>query len=129
MAGPSFSEQRTPPALLSTFVWRITASHMTSYFILGWLASTVLDYRSAFASGALAGYMLDFGSPWVAAGPALQVVRGVLFGLVLWPAREPLLGQPHGVWRLWILFVGLAIWATDEYEMRRAIANFSAPAP
>ena len=28
-----------------------------------------------------------------------------------------------------VLFVGLAIWATDEYEMRRAIANFSAPAP
>ena len=27
-----------------------------------------------------------------------------------------------------VLFVGLAIWATDEYEMRRAIANFSAPA-
>ena len=26
-----------------------------------------------------------------------------------------------------VLFVGLAIWATDEYEMRRAIANFSAP--
>ena len=28
-----------------------------------------------------------------------------------------------------VLFVGLAIWATDEYEMRRAIAYFSAPAP
>jgi hypothetical protein len=27
-----------------------------------------------------------------------------------------------------VLFVGLAIWATDEYEMRRAIANFSSPA-
>jgi hypothetical protein len=27
-----------------------------------------------------------------------------------------------------LLFVGLAIWAADEYEMRRAIANFSAPA-
>jgi hypothetical protein len=26
-----------------------------------------------------------------------------------------------------MLFVGLAIWAADEYEMRRAIANFSAP--
>jgi hypothetical protein len=26
-----------------------------------------------------------------------------------------------------VLFVGLAIWATDEYEMRRAIANVSAP--
>ncbi len=25
-----------------------------------------------------------------------------------------------------VLFVGLALWATDEYEMRRAIANFSA---
>jgi hypothetical protein len=27
-----------------------------------------------------------------------------------------------------VLFVGLAIWATDEFEMRRTIANFSSPA-
>jgi hypothetical protein len=27
-----------------------------------------------------------------------------------------------------LLFVGLAIWATDEFEMRRGVANFSAPA-
>jgi hypothetical protein len=27
-----------------------------------------------------------------------------------------------------LLFVGLAIWAADEYEMRHAIANFSAQA-
>ncbi|HEU0016746.1 MAG TPA: hypothetical protein VFQ31_00075 [Methyloceanibacter sp.] len=27
-----------------------------------------------------------------------------------------------------LLFVGLAIWATDEYEMRRGVANFSSPA-
>jgi hypothetical protein len=27
-----------------------------------------------------------------------------------------------------LLFVGLAIWATDEYEMRRGVANFSATA-
>jgi hypothetical protein len=27
-----------------------------------------------------------------------------------------------------LLFVGLAIWATDEYEMRRGVANFTSPA-
>ena len=27
-----------------------------------------------------------------------------------------------------LLFVGLAIWATDEYEMRRGVASFGAPA-
>ena len=27
-----------------------------------------------------------------------------------------------------LLFVGLAVWATDEYQMRRGIASFGAPA-
>jgi hypothetical protein len=27
-----------------------------------------------------------------------------------------------------LLFVGLAVWATDEYEMGRGIASFGAPA-
>ena len=26
-----------------------------------------------------------------------------------------------------VLFVGLAIWATDEYEMRRGLASFGSP--
>jgi len=26
-----------------------------------------------------------------------------------------------------LLFVGLAVWATDEYEMRRGVAAFGAP--
>ena len=43
--------------------------------ILGILAATLLDYKDLFNAGALAGYMRPLDSPWIAAGPALQVVR------------------------------------------------------
>jgi hypothetical protein len=49
-------------------------------------------------------------SPWVAAGPALQLVRGTLFAMVLWPLAEALLARSWLL--LWGLLVGLAIFGT-----------------
>lgn len=91
----------------SVFVWRVVACHMTSYFVIGWLASTLLGYRDLFgtadspASGSWQ-YMRGFDSPWVAAGPMLQVVRGALFGFVLWPVRSIWVSDQSGVWRVWM---------------------------
>lgn len=81
---------------------------MTTYFVIGWLASTVLGYRELFGTGVWQN-MRSVDSVWVAAGPALQCVRGCLFGLVLWPLRELWLGRTCGWLRIWSLFVGLAI--------------------
>jgi hypothetical protein len=95
-------------------VWRVIASQVTSYFLIGWLASTIAGYRELFGTEVAPGaeswrLMRGFDSPWVAAGPVLQVVRGALFGCVLWPLRSYWLDHRYGVWRMWSLFIGLAI--------------------
>lgn len=94
------------------FFWRITACHMVTYFIIGFLASTYLDYKNFFGTELLRTYMRQIDSPWVAAGPALQVFRGLLFALVLWPIRDSFLKEKKGWLKLWFLFIGLAILGT-----------------
>lgn len=94
------------------FFWRITACHMVTYFIVGILALTYLDYKTFFGKEILAVLMRPLESPWVVAGPALQVVRGLVFALTLWPVRASFLEAKKGWLKLWSLFIGLAILGT-----------------
>jgi hypothetical protein len=51
-------------------------------------------------------------SIWVALGPALQVVRGLVFALALHPFRRVFLDEHRGWLKLWGLFLGLSILST-----------------
>lgn len=94
------------------FLWRVTASHTLTYFIFGLLAACLFDYRSWFETESLSGFMVSMDAPQVAAGPALQLIRGLLFALVLWPIHRAFLLRERGWLYLWLLFVGLAILGT-----------------
>lgn len=95
-----------------TFTWRITAAHIITYFIVGFLAYTIFNYAEVFATGDMAVLMKPTDSPWVMAGPALNIFRGILFGLVLWPFKSVFLETRWGWLKLWGLFMGLAILGT-----------------
>jgi len=56
--------------------------------------------------------MLPPSSKWVAVGPALQVIRGLIFALCLYPFRRVFLDEPRGWLKLWGLLVGLVILST-----------------
>lgn len=94
-----------------TFLWRVTASHVISYFVVGLIAFTVLDYRTLYAETELRHLMRSTDSAWVAAGPALQLIRGALFGLVLWPFVDRIVVR-GGALRLFGLMLGLAVLGT-----------------
>jgi hypothetical protein len=85
---------------------------MLTYFLVGLGAFFILDYRQVFETTELRYLMLPTSSPWVAAGPALQVFRGLLFAVILYPFVGNFTGRNHGVLLLWSLFVGLAILGT-----------------
>ena len=95
-----------------TFVWRITAVHMLTYFIAGILAVYFMDYENLFKSGGLEHYMRPTSDPLVALGPGLQMVRGLIFAIVLWPFRSIFLDAEKGWLNLWGLFLGLGILST-----------------
>jgi len=96
----------------STFFWRITASHMITYMILGMIAANLFDYRDLFETTLLSCMYKPFDSPWIAAGPGLQIIRGLIMAVVFWYFKDNFLHQNHGWLKLWGLLVGLSILST-----------------
>ena len=94
------------------FFWRVTSSHVISYFIMGLIASFLLDYKVAFEQPPLSCFMRSIDSPWVAIGPVLQVVRGLIFSVVLWVFKESFLLEKYGWLKVWGLIVGLSVLST-----------------
>lgn len=94
------------------FFVRVTSSHLVTYMVAGLLAYSVLDYATFFQTDVLACLMRPVSSRWVAAGPALQVVRGLIFAVALYPFRHVFLAERRGWLMLWGLLLGLAVFST-----------------
>ena len=90
-----------------TFVWRITATHTIAYFIAGLFAVMVLRYDEIFGTGALS-FMRSTDSPWVAAGPGLQLIRGALLAFFLYPFKTIFFESKNGWIKFWFLSFGLS---------------------
>jgi hypothetical protein len=86
--------------------------HSVTYFIMGLLALTFLDYRTAFAGEVTRDYMRPVTDPIVALGPALQFIRGILFAAAFYPLREVLFARKNGWLVTWLLLVTLGILST-----------------
>ena len=89
------------------FIWRVAATHSVAYFLAGIFAITFLGYEELFNTGPLS-FMRPTDSAWVAAGPGLQIVRGILLALILWPFRPIFFDTQNGWWKFWILSFGLS---------------------
>lgn len=94
------------------FFARVTACHMVTYFVAGVAAYFLFDYSAAFQSEHLSCYMKPIGSKWVAIGPGLQWIRGLIFAAALYPFRHVFLEGTRGWLTLWGLILGLAILST-----------------
>ena len=105
-------QQKPEGSSFREFLWRVIAVHIITYFLAGGLAYTIFSYDKLYATGTLQYLMKPVTSMWIAAGPALQIFRGILFALVLWPFRKIILFEKYGWLKLWLLFVGLAILGT-----------------
>lgn len=95
-----------------TFCWRIISSHVITYFLMGLIASQVLNYQELFEAEPFSHFMKPMNSMAIAAGPALQVIRGLIFSLALWAFRDVFLKTNRGWLKLWGLLVGLSILST-----------------
>jgi hypothetical protein len=79
------------------------------------LKFNVIVYYELNPDPAMLGYQELFratDSIWVAAGPLFQILRGILFGLVLYPFREAFIPRKWGWVYLWTLFLALALFST-----------------
>lgn len=102
---------QTRPTLFGVVVKTIV-THSVSYFIMGLLASTILDYARFYAESSLNLMMRQTNDPWVMVGPLFQPIRGILFGLVFYLLREPFLGKKNGWLVMWFTLVVVGIVGT-----------------
>jgi hypothetical protein len=86
--------------------------HTVTYFIMGLLALTFLNYRTEFAEPVTREYMRQVDEPIIALGPALQFIRGILFAIAFYPLREILFERKNGWLTMWLLLVTLGILST-----------------
>lgn len=101
------------------FSWRITAAHTIAYFIAGIFALIFMNYGELFGKGELS-FMRSVDSPWVAAGPALQIIRGFGISLILFPFISIFLETSKGWLKFWLLNFGMSY----IFTMSAAIGSF-----
>ncbi len=99
------------PRLLGLTIKAVVV-HTITYFVMGILAYTFLNYTEAFSNGPLACLMRPTTDRWVMAGVLFQPIRGVIFASVFYLLREPLFGKKNGWLIMWWTLVGLGILST-----------------
>lgn len=106
------AENVSPPDLTPSgpFVMRVTATHVLAYFAAGLAALATMQYEQRFAADSMATLMRPIDDPLVAAGAGLQLVNGLVLGLVLAPFRAVLLGA-RGALDLFVLLVGVSLFS------------------
>ena len=83
--------------------------HTVTYFVMGLLASTLLDYGGRFEDPTLGLLMRQIDSPWVMAGPLFQPLRGLLFAVVFYLLRQAFFGRKNGWLLMWLMLVIVGI--------------------
>ncbi len=86
--------------------------HTITYFFMGILASTFLNYAERFARPEMACWMRQLDDPLIMVGPLFQPIRGLIFALAFYPLREILFGRKNGWLIVWWLLVALGILST-----------------
>ena len=90
---------------LWTIILKTALTHTVTYFLMGLAALALLGYADKYADPAIAVYMRQTTHPLVAAGPLLQVIRGALFGIVIFLLRDVVLERKRGWLTLWAVLV------------------------
>lgn len=93
-------------------VVKAVVTHTVTYFFVGLVAFFLLDYPTLMTDTSLRLSMRPATDPMVMAGPLLQPIRGLLFGLVFYILREPFFGRKNGWLGTWVVLVTLGIIGT-----------------
>ncbi len=94
-----------------SWVGRATIVHFATYFLFGVFFFNILGYATLYSLPDVAPFLRPTTDPLVMAGPFLQLIRGPIIGLALYPARTVFLSRKWGWVLLWGLMLGLMIFA------------------
>jgi hypothetical protein len=93
----------------SSIAIKATVVHTVTYFLVGLLSFVLLNYSAKYADEVVSGLMRQTDHPLVALGPAFQILRGFLFGIVFYVLRDLIFTQKRGWLSLWLVLVIVGI--------------------
>ena len=92
------------------FILKVTFAHIGTYIICGMFFSYIFNYEEFWQSGIFGSYMRDYSSPIIAyGGMAVQLIRGLLFGLILLLIPREFFLKKLAWLKLWIIVAGIGI--------------------
>lgn len=101
----------TPPTFRQVTSKTIVV-HTVTYFVAGILAFLLLDYEVMFSETELRFLMRPTDSRWVMAGPLIQPLRGLLFGVVFYLLRDVFFARRNGWLIMWLVLVVVGFLST-----------------
>ena len=93
------------------FIWRFSYAHATAFMIAGIFAMIFMNYEYLFLTEPLS-FMRPTSDPIVPLGATLQLFRGIIYGLVLYPLRKVFFEESYGYLKLSLVFLGLTVLGT-----------------
>jgi hypothetical protein len=100
------------------FSGRMIVAHFLTYFCIGLFfyltGLNVVAYYEQHPDPLVTTFFRQTSSLWVMAGPFFQLLRGLLFALVLYPFRNVFFEKKWGWLYLWGIFLALAIFAPSS---------------
>lgn len=93
----------------SSITVKTAVVHTVTYFLVGLISFALLDYSTKYADPIVSGLMRQTDHPLVAAGPAFQLLRGFLLGIVFYFLRDIIFPKKHGWLTMWLVLVIVGI--------------------
>lgn len=85
------------------FILQTTGAHILTYILCGIIFSTIFDYDALFAIDVVNNFMKEVGGSSTLLGPLVQVIRGLLFGVVLLLFKDIFVDKKYGWLKLWAI--------------------------
>lgn len=95
----------------TSIVTKTAIVHTVTYFLVGLVSFLGLDYASKYADPVVSQLMRQTTHPLIAAGPAFQLLRGFLFGIVFFALRDVVFTSKRGWLTLWLVLAIVGIFA------------------
>ena len=89
------------------YLKRFTLTHVITYLVCGLIFMNLMSYEMEFAQNQYFSHFRPLDSPIVRAAVLFQIIRGVMFALILYPFRERLIGSKYGWLMLFCILFGL----------------------
>jgi len=92
-----------------SFIVKITIIHVSTYIICGIIFSNLFNYEELFQLGNAKYFMRETYGISSILGLFAQIIRGILFGIILLIIKESIWGKSFAWFRLWAVVAGIGI--------------------